>query len=253
MSAPPSPGIAHASFKNRDRPLPDVLDIPGDDSNAPSDGEDYQELSHSPFEVENVEQVPFLLTSIHFLVDLCLQFDVNGLVSEDTLLEEEEDQSQSRSASATSSLDPYYFGLHSETDDPVPSLPKLRLHLSTTPDFPRIPEPVTPGNPAMIDRRGLVGVGELATPRWARQDRSQVEPEIPVTEAETEGYDVIVPGGVEDDQPDSPWTIEAVDGESSEREDVRPLWLSLSRASFSELFRFLICNQVLGVYVQRLQ
>jgi len=143
------------------------------------------------------------------------------LVTEDTPLEEGGDQTQSRSASATSSLDPYYFGLHSETDDPVLSLPKLRLHVSTTPDSTRIPEPVTPGNPAMIDRRGLVGVGELATPRWARQDRSHIEPDIPIAEAEAEGYDVIMPDGVEDDQPDSPWTIEAVDGESSEREDVR--------------------------------
>jgi dual specificity tyrosine-phosphorylation-regulated kinase 2/3/4 len=146
---------------------------------------------------------------------------VNVLVTEDTPIEEEEDQSQSRSASATSSLDPYYFGLHSETDDPVPPMPKLRLHLTTTPDLTRVPEPVTPGNPAMIDRRGLVGVGELATPRWAREDRSHVELEFPIAEAEAEGYDVIVPDGIEDDQPDSPWTIEAVDGESSEREDVR--------------------------------
>ena len=34
-------------------------------------------------------------------------------------------------------------------------------------------EPVTPGrDPAAIDRRTLVGVGELATPRWARGARN---------------------------------------------------------------------------------
>lgn len=153
---------------------------------------------------------------------------MNAFVAEDPAIEEEEDQSHSRSASTTSSLDPYYFGLHSETDDPVPSFPKLSLYLSTTPDFVRVPDPVTPGNPAMIDRRSLVGVGELATPRWARQDRGHFEPEVPIAEAEAEGYDVIVTGGIEDDQPDSPWTIEAVDGESSEKEDVRGL--SLLRA-----------------------
>lgn len=145
---------------------------------------------------------------------------MNVLVTGHALIEEEEDQAQSRSASATSSLDPYYFGLHSESDDP-PFMPKPNLYLSTTPDHGQLPEPVTPGNPAMIDRRGLVGVGELATPRWARQDHSHFEPEIPIAEAEAEGYDVIVPGGAEDDHPDSPWTIEAIDGESSEKEDVR--------------------------------
>jgi dual specificity tyrosine-phosphorylation-regulated kinase 2/3/4 len=172
---------------------------------------------------------------------ICVQFDVNVLVAEATLIVEEEDQTQSRSASATSSLDPYYFGLHSETDDPVLSMPKLSLHLTTTPDYVRGPEPVTPGNPAMIDRRGLVGVGELATPRWARQDQNHFEPELPIAEVEAEGYDVIVPGGGEDDPPDSPWTIEAVDGEWSEKEDekedVRGYFdLPLSRTSTYTVF-----------------
>jgi dual specificity tyrosine-phosphorylation-regulated kinase 2/3/4 len=71
----------------------------------------------------------------------------------------------------------------------------------------------------MIDRRGLVGVGELATPRWARGDR-EGEPEEPDSDGEPEGYDVIIPEDVEEDQPDSPWTIEAIDGESSEKEEV---------------------------------
>ena len=92
---------------------------------------------------------------------------------------------------------------------------------SITPDNNSVPnEPVTPvRNPAMIDRRGLVGVGELATPRWARTAADN-EPDLPTQEGELDGYDVIVSDDVEEDQPDSPWTIEAVDGELSEKEEV---------------------------------
>lgn len=82
--------------------------------------------------------------------------------------------SLSRSTSATSSLDPYYFGA---SESPAPPLPL----------------PATPARD--IDRRGLVGVGELTTPRWTRTDN-------------------------EEEEPDSPWTIEAVDGEDSEKEQV---------------------------------
>ena len=71
----------------------------------------------------------------------------------------------------------------------------------------------------MIDRRGLVGVGELTTPRWARTEGDN-EHDLPTQGGELDGYDVIVSDDVEEDQPDSPWTIEAVDGESSEKEEV---------------------------------
>jgi dual specificity tyrosine-phosphorylation-regulated kinase 2/3/4 len=78
------------------------------------------------------------------------------------------------------------------------------------------PDPVTPArDPAAIDRRGLVGVGELATPRWTRAPRvddddalfTRPEP----LEEELEDLEV--------DAPDSPWTIEAVDGDGDGDED----------------------------------
>lgn len=87
-------------------------------------------------------------------------------------------------------------------------------------------DPVTPGrDPAAIDRRTLVGVGELATPRWARgarNDDSEFVPQERVEEVqEEEGVDE---EGFDDtqepDHPDSPWTIEAVDGEQDEQDEV---------------------------------
>ena len=104
---------------------------------------------------------------------------------------------------------------------------------SITPDHSVPNEPVTPvRNPATIDRRGLIGVGELTTPRWARTEADH-EPDLPTQEGELDGYDVIVPDDVEEDQPDSPWTIEAVDGESSEKEEVISFNLYLDRYLFS--------------------
>ncbi|KAJ6500330.1 hypothetical protein C8R45DRAFT_977294 [Mycena sanguinolenta] len=119
-----------------------------------------------------------------------------------------------RSASATSSLDPYYFGL---SDSPVPPLPTAPMNLSTTPDQLHRSDPVTPArDPALIDRRGLVGVGELTTPRWTRS-HSKEDTITPVLASLGETFEN------EDerpDAPDSPWTIEAVDGEMSEREEL---------------------------------
>ncbi|KAI0371800.1 hypothetical protein BV20DRAFT_1016674 [Pilatotrama ljubarskyi] len=128
-----------------------------------------------------------------------------------------------RPASATSSLDPYYFGVHSPSESPIPPVPSL----------PKTPEmhsylnhdPVTPGrDPATIDRRTLVGVGELATPRWARGARNddfefvaqeRVE-EVNEEEAAEEGR---LEEDEQRDHPDSPWTIEAVDGEEQDEKD----------------------------------
>ncbi|KAH9951979.1 hypothetical protein B0H21DRAFT_684108 [Amylocystis lapponica] len=80
-----------------------------------------------------------------------------------------------------------------------------------------LPDPVTPGrDPSAIDRRGLVGVGELATPRWVRGERrGSVEVDEPVDEVDEEdaGDAVILGEEDEGDLPDSPWTIEAIDGE----------------------------------------
>lgn len=88
-------------------------------------------------------------------------------------------------------------------------------------------DPVTPGkDPASIDRRGLVGVGELATPRWTRSERQhhhEVDVDERVDEVEEEDDSVQVPasGEYEKDMPDSPWTIEAIDGEDDEEIEVR--------------------------------
>ncbi|KAK0441175.1 uncharacterized protein EV420DRAFT_1623060 [Desarmillaria tabescens] len=133
------------------------------------------------------------------------------------------DYPASRSTSTTSSLDPYYFGLQSGSESPYPPPLPTAPSLRATPESRPIPEPVTPArDPANIDRRGLVGVGELATPRWTRSN-SDSEEKISIPEAllENEPYQVVeAADATEDDVPDSPWTIEAVDGESSEKEDV---------------------------------
>ncbi|KAF8626154.1 hypothetical protein AX15_005048 [Amanita polypyramis BW_CC] len=114
-----------------------------------------------------------------------------------------------RPPSASSSLDPYYFGFHSPAVSPAPPLPPLPDYSVSTPDLSPVVEPLTPArNPASIDRRALVGVGELATPRWAKSSRH----EDPSPSEEQ------VPGG-DQDEPDSPWTIEAVDGELSGQEE----------------------------------
>ncbi|KAJ7490045.1 hypothetical protein B0H11DRAFT_1051727 [Mycena galericulata] len=130
----------------------------------------------------------------------------------------EPEYSLPRSASATSSLDPYYFGL---SDSPVPPLPTGALHLSTTPDQLQPNDPVTPArDPAMIDRRGLVGVGELTTPRWTRAGHNKEDTVTPGLVSLGEGFEDGGPGEDRPDAPDSPWTIEAVDGEMSDRDEL---------------------------------
>lgn len=142
----------------------------------------------------------------------------------------------SRSASATSSLDPYYFGVGSPSESPV-LLPTGSNHVSLkTPEMQSFREPVTPGkDPAAIDRRGLVGVGELATPRWTRaQPREPVEVDEQLDEAEEDDVDGDAQESYADarekdpDLPDSPWTIEAIDGEQDETDDVSAACLSPS-------------------------
>ncbi|KAI0686085.1 hypothetical protein C8T65DRAFT_747550 [Cerioporus squamosus] len=146
-----------------------------------------------------------------------------------------------RSASATSSLDPYYFGVRTPSDSPIPPVPSV-------PSLPKTPEmhpyePVTPGrDPAAIDRRMLVGVGELATPRWARGPRNDdfefVAQERVDEINEEDPVEVDMP---EDDREmsDSPWTIEAIDGEQDEGTehlmDVKPVRSLRSHGSMSEV------------------
>ncbi|KDR81400.1 hypothetical protein GALMADRAFT_113652 [Galerina marginata CBS 339.88] len=224
MSAPPSPHFGHsakriASNKKKDRP--EALDIPDEDRKAVSDGEIRYEREHLS-QHKNTEQAisgPSLPDTTSSIWSQPQHFNLNISMPDDTSVEPE--QPLSRSNSATSSLDPYYFGIQSESESPLPPVPPAPAYLSTTPEHTLPNEPVTPArNPAMIDRRGLVGVGELATPRWARGEGSQ-DHEESTSDIEVEGYDIVVPEDIEEeDQPDSPWTIEAVDGESSEKEEV---------------------------------
>ncbi|KAF4615076.1 hypothetical protein D9613_002862 [Agrocybe pediades] len=205
MSAPPSPRIGHSTKRtalNNTGDRVSGLHLPDEGRKVVSDGEVRYERTHHRQDERTEESQ---------------QFNLNISIASDQVFEPE--QPISRSTSATSSLDPYYFGLQSESESPMPPLPPAPLYLSTTPDHPPLNEPVTPmRNPAAIDRRGLVGVGELATPRWAREESSHEQDST----SDIEGYDVVVPDNVEEeeDQPDSPWTIEAIDGESSDKEEV---------------------------------
>jgi hypothetical protein len=52
--------------------------------------------------------------------------------------------------------------------------------------------------PAAIDRRGLVGVGELATPRWAQSEKSGIEETL---DDEGEDYEVVLTDDMETDGP----------------------------------------------------
>ncbi|KAI0043563.1 hypothetical protein FA95DRAFT_1609296 [Auriscalpium vulgare] len=127
-----------------------------------------------------------------------------------------------RSASATSSLDPYYFSVHSPADSSPPPLPDPP-HQSRTPETrPPLFDPVTPHkDPASIDRRGLHGLGELATPRWTRSERNRdadADDRSELDEVQEEGETSYI-DDQEDDAPDSPWTIEAIDGEDEERDE----------------------------------
>lgn len=72
-----------------------------------------------------------------------------------------------------------------------------------------VTEPITPArDPASIDRRGLVGVGELATPRWTRAPRVDDDEDQADLALNSDNRDY------EQEDPESPWTIEARDGET---------------------------------------
>ncbi len=124
----------------------------------------------------------------------------------------------SRSTSATSSLDPYYFSIHSPSGSPIPPLPDPP-NLSKTPETrPATQDPVTPHrDPSKIDRRVLHGLGELATPRWTRTVASRDDDAHGLDQDE---LDPPLPEEPEEIDSDSPWTIEAIDGEEDEERDV---------------------------------
>lgn len=129
------------------------------------------------------------------------------------------DDSLPRSPSASDALDPYYFGLQSPALSPLPPLPPPPDFPASSPDLSPGPDPRTPArDPAAIDRRALVGVGELTSPRWANHDQYDQQPG---------NFDIDMARNQEPDVPDSPWTIEAVDGELSDHEEVGcPIWPS---------------------------
>lgn len=143
----------------------------------------------------------------------------------------ERDEPRSTSA-ASSSLDPYYFSERTPADSPLPPMPPPPGTLPRTPDALLHPAPpATPArNPQDIDRRGLVGVGELATPRWGRAERRQesaddAEREQPIKEeredSEDDGLEV-ADENLDDEVAErdgSPWTIEAVDEARDEFKD----------------------------------
>jgi len=92
--------------------------------------------------------------------------------------------------------------VQSPSESPIPSLPVLHS-IPKTPEMRTVHEPVTPGrDPAAIDRRGLVGVGELATPRWVRGPRrDEVEIDEQLDEVEEEPS-LVEDGVVMVDEPD---------------------------------------------------
>ncbi|KAF9514476.1 hypothetical protein BS47DRAFT_1376510, partial [Hydnum rufescens UP504] len=114
------------------------------------------------------------------------------------------DRERTSSSSASSSLDPYYFSIPSPSEPTtlIPALPDApndtpRTHRSSSSKRSSILDPMTPArDPASIDRRVLVGVGELATPRWAtgpRDWRGDSRPESPVDPDPTTGEDASLP------------------------------------------------------------
>lgn len=137
----------------------------------------------------------------------------------------------------TAPVDPYYFpsrqlNQHTKT----PELKSSSFRPSPTSSAAGISDPTTPGrDPAAIDRRALVGVGELATPRWTTRHEyiSRKEWEGKGTGVEEVQEELCAePEPIEDMENDvdssSPWTIEAVDdndtGEQKDYVSLLSMW-----------------------------
>lgn len=239
MDGSPEPNRAHPHPQGRLRDNHPAQDSPPLPPTAPSDAQaryDPHHVHHDP-RAPRPEQVRYPPHRLHAsLADRApSQLNINVSLAESTL-DQQNSESASRPTSVSSSLDPYYFGIGSPSDSPTHPLPSASsTHLSITPDRTFASEPTTPArNPASIDRRGLVGVGELATPRWSKNDSSYYE----VSAEEVEHYQIPVredEDEEQDDAPDSPWTIEAIDGEASDREDevhIHPSFFSLVHHHF---------------------
>ncbi|KAI0318052.1 hypothetical protein OF83DRAFT_1163637 [Amylostereum chailletii] len=195
--------VAHDKSPSKRKDRPPALDIV--ESSRPAARNDDHRAIHDPFNSNSVEKL-------------------RPSISTDNIPIPDPHSLSSRSTSATSSLDPYYFSTHSPSASPIPPLPDSLLSPSRTPDTrPPTYEPTTPHrDPSTIDRRGLHGLGELATPRWTRSERyrQELDGHIELDGVQEEGE----PAPPEeddddDDEPDSPWTIEAIDGESEDRDE----------------------------------
>ncbi|TDL27191.1 hypothetical protein BD410DRAFT_739913 [Rickenella mellea] len=125
-----------------------------------------------------------------------------------------------RSTSATSSLDPYYFTISSRNHSPIPPLPDgAPLSVDTCSDSHHPELPLTPAkDPASIDRHDLIGVGDLATPRWKVDENTEDATGMRHVVDEEFEQNLVqhAEETCENHSPESPWTIEAVDGEIDE-------------------------------------
>jgi dual specificity tyrosine-phosphorylation-regulated kinase 2/3/4 len=128
---------------------------------------------------------------------------------------------------ASSEFDPYYFSAHSPNQsrrasiapEEVPPEPaqehqstvKARNRLSINRTSLLIPD--TPArDPGSIDRRGLVGVGELATPRWTVTRDARAVSHGHHEHHHDNSHPPHTPG---EEVPNSPWTIEAIEASDS--------------------------------------
>ncbi|KAI0290467.1 hypothetical protein BC826DRAFT_1026615 [Russula brevipes] len=203
MSAPSphSPSLPHDRCSSKRKDRPPALEIP--DSSAPHDTHSHVEQVMAPL---SPSRVSLSLTMPRLHADQSID-DLHAHIP-------------SRSTSATSSLDPYYFSVHSPSGSPVHPLPDPP-QLSRTPETRQPPhDPVTPHrDPSKIDRRVLHGLGELATPRWTR---SVANREDDVHALDQDDLEPPLPEEPEDVQSDSPWTLEAIDGEEEDEERDQP-------------------------------
>ncbi|KAF8682481.1 Protein tyrosine kinase [Rhizoctonia solani] len=155
---------------------------------------------------------------------------------------------------ASSEFDPYYFSTHSPNQSRRASIApeetppdavqehqstvKARNRLSINRTSLLIPD--TPArDPASIDRRGLVGVGELATPRWTVARDARV-----VSHGHHEHHQdgIHPPHTPGEEVPNSPWTIEAI--EASDSGDGRLLSTKFPRSGLATSSRTSLSSSV---------
>ncbi|CAE6496365.1 unnamed protein product [Rhizoctonia solani] len=154
---------------------------------------------------------------------------------------------------ASSEFDPYYFSTHSPNQSRRASLAPdemppetVQEHQSTLKGRNRLSMnrtslliPDTPArDPGSIDRRGLVGVGELATPRWTVTRDARA---VSHGHHEHRHDDHLVPH-TPAEEPNSPWTIEAI--EASDSGDGRLLSTKFPRSGHATSSRTSLASNV---------